>query len=309
MSYSDNQEKISVSNTGKIATAAQADSATNAELVNGSTTFTASNFRDATVGFSTTKNFTTIPSPEPADSIQAIQYLQVSSGAQAGNNQYGESALIRIGALSVADVEGNYTGASAFIAPAQGTPLQIGGFIDPNSYLVPISNISGSILFFAISDVRFHFTNQGTHRVSFSNVSPYASKSGGGAWGTLSDARLKENVREIGSALDKIITLRPVHFEFINQGETANPAGTRTGFIAQEFEQVLPGHTFEMEPMCDADKQLLGEDVKAKGIEADLVPYLVKATQELNTKLEQENLLLKQQLAALSARLDALEAK
>ena len=145
--------------------------------------------------------------------------------------------------------------------------------------------------------------------IVFFGTAPYASKTGGGTWGTLSDERLKQNIRPISSALEKLTALNPCHFEFKNVGEDANPAGTRTGFIAQEFEQVLPGHTFEMPPMCDADKQLLGEGVKAKGIEADLVPYLVKATQELNTKLEQENLLLKQQLAALSARLDALEAK
>ena len=153
------------------------------------------------------------------------------------------------------------------------------------------------------------FNISSVQRVQFNGTAPYAYKTAGGAWGTLSDERLKQNIRPISDAIGKINALNPCHFEFKNSGESSNPTGTRTGFIAQEFEQVLPGHTFELEPMCDQDKAILGEGVKAKGIEADLVPYLVKATQELNTKLEQENLLLKQQLAALSARLDALEAK
>jgi hypothetical protein len=38
--------------------------------------------------------------------------------------------------------------------------------------------------------------------------------------------------------------------------------------------------------MSEADKALLGEGVKAKGIEADLVPYLVKAIQELKAELD-----------------------
>lgn len=130
------------------------------------------------------------------------------------------------------------------------------------------------------------FAPQAAHRVQITNTAPYAYKTSGGVWGTISDSRLKQNVREIGSALDKISALHPVHFDFINQDETANPTGTRTGFIAQEFEQVLPGHTFEMEPLSAADKDLLGEGVKAKGIEADLVPYLVKAIQELKAELD-----------------------
>lgn len=141
------------------------------------------------------------------------------------------------------------------------------------------------------------FVTTASTRVQFTNTAPYAYKTSGGVWGTISDSRLKQNVREIGSALDKISALHPVHFDFINQDETANPTGTRTGFIAQEFEQVLPGHTFEMEPLSAADKNLLGEGVKAKGIEADLIPYLVKAIQELSAKVTS----LEAQVATLSA--------
>jgi hypothetical protein len=151
---------------------------------------------------------------------------------------------------------------------------------------------------FLRADGTINFSPSNAQVVSFQNSGAYAFKTGGGVWGTYSDSRLKTNVREIGSALEKIDALHPVHFEFINAGESANPTGTRTGFIAQEFEQVLPGHTFEMEPMVDADKELLGQGVKAKGIEADLVPYLVKAIQELKAELDS----VKTQLAALQGQ-------
>jgi hypothetical protein len=146
-------------------------------------------------------------------------------------------------------------------------------------------------------------------RVQFVNSGLYANKTGAGAWGTYSDERLKKNFRSITDASGKLNALNPCHFEYKNTGEDANPDGTRTGFIAQEFAQVFPGHVHEGIPLLDADKATLGDGEKSKIIEADLTPYLVKAFQELNTKLEQENLLLKQQLATLSARLDALEAK
>jgi hypothetical protein len=137
----------------------------------------------------------------------------------------------------------------------------------------------------------------GNQRVTVNNTSPYAYKTAGGAWGTISDDRLKKNSRPINDAIGKLNSLNPCHFEFKNAGENANPEGTRTGFIAQEFEQVLPGHTFEIDPAFDADKAILGEGVKAKGLEADLVPYLVKAIQEMSAKIAS----LETQLAALQS--------
>ena len=215
--------------------------------------------------------------------------------------------------------------ATDYIAPISTAPEEV-VFVDNTSYRTAITAINQTEDFKSVGTItladsftpalRFETYSgpvggslTGGERVQINNTSPYAYKTAGGVWGTLSDSRLKQSITEINGALDKILTLHPVHYEFINQGDSSNPTGTRTGFIAQEFEQVLPGHTFEMVPMSEADKALLGEGVKAKGIEADLVPYLVKATQELNSKLEQENSVLKQQIAALSARLDALEAK
>ena len=62
---------------------------------------------------------------------------------------------------------------------------------------------------------------------------------------------------------------------------------THTGFIAQEFETVLPGHVTDIlcpEQYSDVKPELVGETIKS--ITPDLVPYLVKAIQELNVKIE-----------------------
>jgi hypothetical protein len=131
------------------------------------------------------------------------------------------------------------------------------------------------------------FYAQDTNVVEFQNSGAYAFKLGGTTWGSLSDARLKKNVREITDATGKLNALNPTHFEFINAGPKGHPEGTRTGFIAQEFEQVFPGHVIEGSPFSDEDQELLGEGVKAKLLEADLVPYLVKAIQELSARIEQ----------------------
>jgi hypothetical protein len=99
-------------------------------------------------------------------------------------------------------------------------------------------------------------------------------------WSVTSDIRIKTNVRQIGSALDKMMALKPCHFEYKNAiGETA------TGFIAQEFEEVFPGHVKETDAPMQFQDYIEGENKTLKTIDANLVPYLVKAVQELTTRL------------------------
>jgi hypothetical protein len=102
-------------------------------------------------------------------------------------------------------------------------------------------------------------------------------------WQQTSDIKIKQNVRPISNVLDKITALNPTHFEYKNK-----PGQTKTGFIAQEFEQVFPGHVSEFEPSKEY-KEYFEEGEKMKSIDADLIPYLVKAIQELSTKLDQAN--------------------
>jgi hypothetical protein len=112
------------------------------------------------------------------------------------------------------------------------------------------------------------------------------------AWNTTSDSRVKTNIREISGGLDKILRLHPVHFEYIHK-----PGKTKTSFIAQEFEQVLPGHIVESScpnEIAEVLPELKGELIK--GLDCDLHPYLVKAIQELKAENDQ-----------LKARIEALE--
>jgi hypothetical protein len=113
-------------------------------------------------------------------------------------------------------------------------------------------------------------------------------------WSTTSDIRIKQNIRPVNSCLEKITALNPVHFEYIHK-----PEQIKTGFIAQEFEQVLPGHISESacpSEITEIKPEL--KDEKIKSIDADLIPYLVGAIKELSAKND-----------ALEARLAALESK
>jgi Chaperone of endosialidase len=286
MSYKQNQEKMTVSSTGTVTSSTNAVTSTKLESSE-STSFAS--------GYFSTSNFISTESNQfrPWGTGNALVYnksLTIADEVSAAGNEVVTQLILQ--ASSWADVDNDYSASSASIG-SYGGRLDLGanrsfnyttgGFSFSNgNNVITLHCATGGLIAFSPATTA---TTENI-RVQINNTSPYAAKLGGGVWGTISDSRLKTNVRKLGSALDKIDALQPVHFEFINFGENANPSGTRTGFIAQEFEQVLPGHTFEMEPMAEADKALLGEGVKAKGIDADLVPYLVKAIQELKAELD-----------------------
>lgn len=62
-----------------------------------------------------------------------------------------------------------------------------------------------------------------------------------------SDARLKKNVRPIANAVDQLLRLRGVTYEWKEPEKHSHASGTQIGFIAQDVEQVFPGwvHTDE----------------------------------------------------------------
>ena len=71
-------------------------------------------------------------------------------------------------------------------------------------------------------------------------ISGLARKPDGGGWTFASDARLKQNVEAVGDALDLLLQLRGVRFEWKEPDQMANLTGSQFGLIAQEVEKVFP---------------------------------------------------------------------
>lgn len=67
---------------------------------------------------------------------------------------------------------------------------------------------------------------------------PYCS--GCTAFTNNSDSRLKKNIEPLSGALDRLLRLRGVTFEWKDPSEHGNHTGLQRGFIAQEVEKVLP---------------------------------------------------------------------
>ncbi|MGH8003510.1 MAG: tail fiber domain-containing protein, partial [Limisphaerales bacterium] len=71
-------------------------------------------------------------------------------------------------------------------------------------------------------------------------VNGTAGKPGGGSWSVSSDIRLKKNVKPLENALQKMLQLRPVTFQWKEPEKEGNMTGTYMGMIAQEVEKVFP---------------------------------------------------------------------
>ena len=95
---------------------------------------------------------------------------------------------------------------------------------------------------------------------------------------SISDARVKENVRDSEQGLDVITALRPVRFDF-KEG-FGNDQKNQLGFIAQEVEAVFP------DAVMEASEKVEGEEpLKSLG-PAALIPVMVKAIQEQQAMIE-----------------------
>ena len=99
------------------------------------------------------------------------------------------------------------------------------------------------------------------------------SVAGVGAYNNLSDVNWKKNIQDITYGLDKILQLKPITFNWLNEdyGDRIN-----IGFIAQEVEEIIPNMVTTAE-----------DGTKSLAI-TDLIPVLTKAIQEQQDIIEQQ---------------------
>ncbi|MEO1628180.1 MAG: tail fiber domain-containing protein, partial [Bacteroidota bacterium] len=120
-----------------------------------------------------------------------------------------------------------------------------------------------------------------------------------------SDRRLKHNIQNMGSALERIAQLRPVSFQYTAQTgyDSTALATTFRGFIAQELREVFPDMVGEIQL---ADNTYLDANLSALPI------YLVKAMQEQQTlidELREVNRAQKETLALQQSEMETLKAQ
>ena len=128
-------------------------------------------------------------------------------------------------------------------------------------------------------------TPTGRQAVSFLNNGDVRNYSNTTTWQQTSDARVKENINTISDAMDKILSLNPVIFDYKQEFADKNNWDdnkkiNNVGFIAQEFETIFPKYIstnkYEM-------TETIIDDLKSIDT-GHLVTYLVKAVQELKAE-------------------------
>jgi hypothetical protein len=110
------------------------------------------------------------------------------------------------------------------------------------------------------------------------------------AFGAYSDSRLKENIVDLPSQLDNIMSLRPVEFDYIE----SMGGGHQIGFVAQEVQAIYPDLVGE-----GSDGMLTLTDMNKNDAR------LIKAIQEMKAIIDTQA----STITSLTDRITALEAK
>ena len=100
-----------------------------------------------------------------------------------------------------------------------------------------------------------------------------------GSYGTISDAKLKENIVDATPKLEDVMNLKVRNFNLKDE-----PSEKQIGFVAQEIETVFPSLVEAIDDKDD-DGVLLGTVTKQVKTTV-LIPILVKAIQELKAELD-----------------------
>ncbi|WP_181397968.1 tail fiber domain-containing protein [Chryseobacterium sp. AG844] len=112
------------------------------------------------------------------------------------------------------------------------------------------------------------------------SVSGTADKTGGGAWGTFSDKRIKKNVTPYLQGLKQILEIKPVYFQYNGKGGYKDDGQTYVGVLAQDIEKVLPGTVTKIKTADFEDQR--------KYDSSEIIYTLINAVKEQQKMIEKQ---------------------
>jgi hypothetical protein len=234
-----------------------------------------------------------------------------------GSDGYvGVGRSIPISNFSKFDVQtpaGDNTAGGMYVATASETGVPFyayaaGGTEDARTYYLGqtgkwiLQNGSGLLVVENTGDVGL-----GTAAPGFTlEVNGTAGKPGGGSWSNSSDLRLKKNVAKLDDALESLLQLRGVTFEYKDPKSINERSGERIGLIAQEVEKVFPDW---VEQRDDGYKIVTFRGFEALTVEALRELRDEKDLQIADLRLENDNEIAKrdQEIAALRTAHEKLQ--
>jgi hypothetical protein len=230
-------------------------------------------------------------------SLNADAYVNIIGDDVVGGDTYlniNDKFAIEVRSLSSTDGTGtgirfttgsgnNYTGTAAIVGRDNG------GF-GAGELIFAVRNSTSSTppstmpVFHCLSGVAQlgHWYNSvGTEKIRFNLSSGQIDAAGDIVAYTsiFSDKRLKENIKPIGSSLDKILQLEGISYDRKSNGES------HIGLIAQEVEKVIPEVVVE-KPLpleTEGDEETLYKTIRY----SELIPYLIESIKELKAEIEE----------------------
>ena len=119
----------------------------------------------------------------------------------------------------------------------------------------------------------FFYGQQSTSTVALKIFSNGNIQNTNNSYGAISDARLKENIKDATPKLDDLMKVKVRNYNLIGE------SNKQLGVISQELEEIFPNMIEE--------STNIGENVKIKGVKYSVfVPMLIKAVQELKAEIE-----------------------
>jgi hypothetical protein len=123
---------------------------------------------------------------------------------------------------------------------------------------------------------------------SSNNTAGVQLQPGQSSWSTPSDARLKENLHDLGYGLTSVLAMKPLVYNY-----KGNPARQKAlGFTAQEMRKIVP----EVVDVPKNPNAMMGIRY------SELIPVLAKAIQELKQEKDAKEAALENENAALKAQ-------
>jgi len=110
-----------------------------------------------------------------------------------------------------------------------------------------------------------------------------AAKPGGGTWDSLSDSRVKENIKPYSKGLAEIILVNPVNYEYNGLANTKKGI-EYTGVIAQEIKDIFPETVTIYKAKLNEEDE---EDTELYNFNSTALTFaLINAVKELKAEIE-----------------------
>jgi len=219
--------------------------------------------------------------------------MRITSGGNVGINTSTPDVTFHVNGKSYIGTMTNYTPAVHIRGAFYGGPrLQVYGLdADANGWMGLGTDMSNSPY-----ELSIYYPTNASSSVTFGRYDGTATQYGGytttarlsnaGTWtvagdvvayGSPSDVSLKQNIKPIEDALEKVLELEGVSFDWIEETEVNSLTGIKEdlGFIAQQVQKVIPKLVRE-----NSNGKL---SLRDKGI----TPYLVEAIKEQQKQIEE----------------------